>query len=91
MKREHGEEEPTGANSVTAPATVSGEQPVMTTGHGPGKGQHALIREVRRPAILDRNQPGGGPVEDKMTDISGVSRCRCLPPTKGQRWTLIYT
>ena len=27
MKREHGEAEPAGAKSVTAPATVSGERP----------------------------------------------------------------
>ena len=34
-----------------------------------------------------RNQPGGGPEEEEMTDIFGLVLCADLPPAMGQIWT----
>lgn len=58
MKREHGEDYPSGAESVAAPATVSGESPVKCHwsplfhgGHRPGRRPGCSDPQVRRPAI----------------------------------------
>ena len=52
MKREHGEEEPVGAKSVTAPATVSGKQPRSEPlDKTSGKVRGSRDPQVRRPAI----------------------------------------
>ena len=53
MKREHGEEEPKGAESVTAPATVSGERPVSPLASQGREGAASSDPQVRRPAITD--------------------------------------
>lgn len=40
---------------------------------------------------MKRNQPGGGPAEDMMTDIFRPDPIRCLPPFVGQIWTHLST
>ncbi|BBU56281.1 hypothetical protein KU6B_25460 [Mameliella alba] len=83
----------TSLNSVTAPATVSGEQPVNPLDRlRSGKGRRALIRESGDLPSIDRNQSGGGPEEDKMTVPQGPVPCACLfPLNEGWAWTHMYS
>ena len=60
MKREYGEEEPIGAESVTAPATVSGKRPVRTTGHSAREGTASEDPRSQETCHLDVTQPGRG-------------------------------
>ena len=60
MKREHGEEEPSGAESVTAPATVSGERTrTAPLGIRLGRTGERVDPQVRRPAIATVVVSGG--------------------------------
>ena len=59
QNREHGEDDPIGADAVTAPATVSGEDVAHVTGvQAPGRRQ---IRPSRESGDLPDNEPGFGP------------------------------
>jgi cobalt transporter subunit CbtB len=59
LKREHGADDPIGAKTVTAPATVSGEDVAYVTGVlAPGR---RLIRPSRKSGDLPDETPGESP------------------------------
>ena len=70
VKREYGEDEPKGAKSVTAPATVSGERTPKATGHQPGKVGRAETRESGDlPSCKKPTVPGGVPRKENVMTI----------------------
>ena len=107
MKREHGAAYPSGAKTVAAPATVSGEahrdEPLAPT--GAGKGRWAADPRARRPAGTSNNRIPGGVhrEEDTMPAPVDPIHSGCMHPARqsvsararaaagGWRWTRIQT